>query len=109
MEDKFISTIEIKEELHEIERLGRSLTRNLSLLAQKIKYLFEQIKSCDTLDSAQEYFDLLDNIQLVLASLIFKEEIGIPERLVKFVTDFDNLEHIKETIFSEIKSGEYQF
>ena len=109
MKDKFISAVEIKEELKEIESQGMNLARNLSLLAQKIKYLLEKIKACEALYSAQEYFDLLDDIQSVLAGLVFKEEIGIPDRLRKFVTDFDNLEHVKEAIFSEIKSGEYRF
>jgi len=107
MEDKFISPTEIKEELHEVERLGRSLARNLSLLAQKIKYILEQIKSCDSLDSAQGYFDLLDNIQLALARLIFREEIGIPNELNNFVRICDRLDDswLREYLFNQIKKG----
>ncbi len=109
MNDPFVSVDEIKAELKQIEDIGLSFSRNLSLLAQKIKYILSKIESCETLHSAEEYFDLLDKMQGVLARLAFGEEIGIPDRLRKFVSDFDNLEGNKEYIFNEIKSGRYSF
>lgn len=109
MIDQFFSSEEVNNELKEIENLGINLTRTLSLLSQKIRHIILKIKACETVDSAQEYFDLLDKIQSTLACLVFKEEIGIPDKLRNFVSDFDNLEQYKEYYFNKIKTGEYIF
>jgi hypothetical protein len=50
MNDPFIATDEIKNEVKEIEDLGNNLARNLSLLSQKIKYIISRIKSCETVE-----------------------------------------------------------
>ncbi len=109
MKDAFVSLGEIKNELKEIESLGINLSRNLGLLSQKIKYIISQIKLCETIESANDYFDLLEKIQSILACLVFKEKIGIPDRLRDFVSDFDNLEQDKEYFFKRIKNNEYSF
>jgi hypothetical protein len=109
MNDPFVSSEEIKNELKEIEDLGINLSRNLSLLSQKIKYIISKIKSCETMKYARDYFVLLEKIQSTLACLVFKENIGIPEHLRNFVSDFDNLEQDKEYYFKQIKNGEYFF
>lgn len=109
MGDKFISIDELKTELSEINNLGESLNRSLSLVSQKIKYLVLKIKSCECLDDAIKYFDLLDKIHFSLATLVFKEEIGIPDKLRQFVSDFDNLEAYKSSLFLDIKNGKYLF
>lgn len=109
MNDPFVSIDDIKSELKQIEDIGLSLSRNFSLLSQKIKYIVSKIKNCETLHTAEEYFDLLDRIQGVLARLAFGEEIGIPDRLRKFVSDFDNLEGNKEYLFEEIRGERYTF
>jgi hypothetical protein len=88
---------------------GTNLALKLSLLDQKIKYIFSKIKSCEKIDFAVDYFDLLDRTQTVLAKLVFEHEIGIPERLRRFVRDFDNLEQDRKYYFDKIKSGEYSF
>jgi hypothetical protein len=48
---------------------------------------------------------LLDEIQSTLATLVFTEEIMIPDRLREFVSKFDNIEHDKSYLFKEIKKG----
>ena len=109
MNDIFISSKEIEKELKEIEDEGVSLKRNLALLTQKITYIFSKIKSCEEIEFAEFYFDVLGKIQAVLAKLLFGEGIGVPERLQRFVKDFDNLEIDREYYFKKIKSGEYHF
>ncbi len=109
MNDLFISHKEIKVELKSIENLGSSLIRELSLLSQKIKYVFSKIKACEAIIDAEEYFILLDEIQTTLALLMFKGELGLPEKLKKFVQDFDNIEYDKQYYFEKIKSNEYHF
>ena len=109
MNDAFISADEIKLELKEIDHLGESLSRNLSLLSQKIKYIISRIKSCESIGSARKYFNLLDEIHSTLCKLVFSEEIGIPDCLRSFISDFDNLEGEIEYLFGQIKSGHYKF
>lgn len=109
IKDSFICTEEIINETKEIEKEGSNLALKLSLLSQKIKYIFSKIKSLPSLESAEDYFNLLEKIQEVLASLVFKHDIGLPDRLHKFVQDFDNLDHYKDYLFNQIKSGKYFF
>jgi hypothetical protein len=109
MNDPFIAIDEIKNELKEIEDLGINLARNLSLLSQKIKYIISRIKTCETLESADNYFNLLDIIISTLNLLVYKEEIGISDRLSKFMHNFDNIHENKEYYFKKIKSKEYSF
>jgi len=109
MDDKFVSLEEIKKELLALESEVASLSRRLNVLSEKIKYIFSQIKNCDTLEQANDYFDLLDSVQLVLAKTAFNEDIGLPERLRRFVRDFDNLEFYKEHYFFKIKNEEYLY
>lgn len=107
--DSLICTAEIEIELREIENEGTSLALKISLMSQKIKYIFFKIESCNSIQSAAEYFDLLDKMQMCLATLVFKHEIGIPDRLHRFVQDFDNIDHYKDYLFEQIKSGKYSF
>lgn len=109
LNDSFISVDEIKNALKEIENLGSSLARNLSLLSQKIKYIISKIKSCETLECAHNYFNLLDQIVSTLSCLVHKEEIGISDRLSQFMYNFDNIHENKEYYFKKIKRGEYSF
>ncbi len=109
MKDLFISLSEIEKDLKQIEDLGINLTQRLTLLSQTVKYIFSQIKTCETIETANEYFMILDKIQSSLVTLVCEEEINIPERLSKFVSDFDNFEEAKEYYFPKIKSGEYIF
>lgn len=107
LKDLFICPKEIVTEVKSIEKEGADLALKLSLLYQKIKYIISKIESCPTAESANEYFDLLDKIQESLASLVFKCEIGIPDHLFRFVSDFDNIDHYKDHLFKKIKNGKY--
>jgi hypothetical protein len=109
IKDAFICPEEIIHETQEIEREGANLALKLSLLSQKIKYIFSKIESSPSIASAEDYFSLLEKIQEVLAILVFEHEIGIPDHLHRFVQDFDNLDHYKVHLFKQIKSGKYSF
>jgi hypothetical protein len=109
MDDIFISHNELKKDLGEIEKIGQTLAQRLALLEQNMKYIFSQIKLCITLEQAQEYFEILDDIQSMLALLVYRENIGVPDRLWRFMTDFDNFEEAKNYYFERIKNGEYAF
>ena len=109
MADSFISLNEIEKDLKQIEELGKYLNQHLTLLNQNIRYIFSQIKACDTIEKANQYFMILDKIQGSLISLICEEDIKLPEQLFRFVRDFDNFEEAKKYYFPKIKSGEYSF
>jgi hypothetical protein len=109
IKDTFICPKKIEIEMKEIENESASLALKLSLLSQSIKYIFSKIKLSPSIELANEYFDLLEKIQRILSTLIFKHEIGISDRLYRFVQDFDNLDHYKNYYFKEIKNGKYFF
>ena len=109
IKDSFVCSEEIEVETNEIEKEGANLALKLSLLSQKIKYILSKIESSSSLELVDEYFELLGKMQEVLASLVFEHEIGIPDRLYKFMQDFDNLDHHKDYLCKQIKSGKYFF
>ena len=109
MNDKFISYDEISRDMKQIEKMGGTLAQQLALLERTLIYIFSQIKQSEDIQAAEEYFKCLDRIQLCLAILVCKENIGIPARLHKFMKDFDNFEQAKEYYFEKIKSSEYIF
>ena len=101
--------IGIEKNLQNIENTGQVLFEQLHFLDHAIRYMFSQIKLCETIESAQDYFAQLDEIQSCLAILVHKYDIGISNRLWRFMSDFDNFQEAKEYYFPKIKSGEYSF
>lgn len=107
--DAFLNTQEIVNELNNLRQIAQKIEMNLPLLSQKIAYAFTKIKECTTMAEANDYFEILDIIQQTLACFVYKYNIGIPTRLDRFVHDFDNFEEAKKYYFPKIKSGEYSF
>lgn len=108
MNDKFISYYDINREMGQIEEIGSALAQRLASLERNIVYMFSQIKACENKDDAAWIFECLDKIQSSLALIVYKEDIGIPDRLHRFMKDFDNFEQAKEYYFnvsSIIKKG----
>jgi hypothetical protein len=100
---------EVQKDLQQLEEAANLLNEKLRILSQIIKYTFDMIKTCESVDSAQKYFDVLDIIQSSLASLVHNQDINMPERLWRFMRDFDNFEEAKLFYFEKIKNGEYVF
>ena len=109
MKDIFINAQEISIELQTLEQEGASLALKISLLDQKIKYIFTLIKECEDQNLINEYFLFLDTIQTSLGKLRYKYMIGLPDRLARFIHDFDNLEMDKDFYLKKIKDGDYSF
>ena len=110
LKDKFIDLQELKIELHDMCQLASNLNTHFPLLSQKLAYIFSKIKECQTIQEADSYFEFLETIKDGLASLLYEYHIGMPDRLIRFVHDFDTLEPIyKEYYFKKIISGEYSF
>jgi len=109
LENIFLNRDEIETELNNMQEILHSFESKFSLLSQKIAYIFDEIKTCNTLEEAHIFFETLDKIHIGLACLLFKYQIKIPYRLERFTKDFDNLEEAKYIYFEKIKNGEYKF
>jgi hypothetical protein len=108
--DPFINTKELGTELSNMRQIAEKLKMQFPLLSQKVAYIFSKIKECKTIQEAENYFEFLEIIKNGLASLLYEYHIGMPDRLIRFVQDFDTLEPIyKEYYFKKITSGEYSF
>lgn len=107
--DIFINMQELETELKDMQQIAETLNIHFPLLSQKVNYIFSKIKECKTIQDADDYFALLDTIQSGLACLLYKYDIGMPDRLLRFVQDFDNFEEAKKHYFTKITSGEYSF
>ena len=107
--DKFIDVQILESELKNMQEIAEGFELKFSNLSQMIAYIFDKIKMCRTLHEAEEYFSILEKIQGCLACLLFRYEIGMHERLERFVRDFDNFEASKDYYFEKIISGEYSY
>lgn len=109
--DEFIQKNDIENELKDIEQLGKQFVQKISLLKHEIKYIFSKIKACETSQIAQNYFNILQKIQETLTILIYKENLGLPETLIIFTSDFDRIDdpELRERMFIRIKNEQYQF
>jgi tRNA G37 N-methylase TrmD len=110
MNDPFISESAIENELKALREQAASLSNNLLLLGQEIKYMINQLKSCSA-NEQQKYFFLLQNIQGALATIFYKEDLNLPQHLIWFVGDFERIDddEYKKYLLSKIQSGEYSF
>lgn len=108
--DIFINEQEIESELKDMQQAGESFQRQFSLLSQKVAYIFSKIETSKTFEEANNYFEVLDIIQVGLTCLLYKYNIGLSDRLLRFTHDFNNLEPIyRKRYFEKITSGEYSF
>lgn len=108
--DIFINEQELENELQNMQQAGECFQRQFSLLSQQVAYIFTKIETCKTSEEANNYFEILSKIQEQLARLLYVYHIGMPDRLLRFVRDFDNLEPIyRKHYFEKIASKEYSF
>jgi hypothetical protein len=108
--DPFIDIKELDFELKSIQQVGEVLDIHFPLLSQKVAYIFDKIETCKTFEEADSYFEILDKIQSSLAYLLYKYDIGLPDRLLRFTRDLDNLEPIyRKYYFEKIRLKEYSF
>jgi|SRR4030095_1151362 len=107
--DIFIDQQELETDLKNMQQMAETLDIHFPLISQKVAHIFSKIKKYKTMQEAKNYFELLKIIQTTLSCLLYKYGIGMPDRLIRFVQDFDNFEEAKEYYFKKIISGEYSF
>ena len=79
------------------------------IVLKEIQSLLSQIKITDSLISADNFFDQLEEIQSPLSVLVFKEKIDEYPSINKFVRDFDRIDDIRmrKYMFNDIKHNNY--
>lgn len=85
------------------------LENNLSFIQEILTLMLNQIKNTNNFEEATLTFDVLGDIQFVLAQAVFKRKIVVTPQLNKFITDFDRIDDLdmKNFLYSKIKLNEY--
>lgn len=76
----------------ETEYYNEIIETKIVLLIQEITSVLTRMRSCKSMDEANYYFNLLDQVYHVIAILIFKDEIELPDSLWKLYKDFDRID-----------------
>ena len=81
----------------------------LNKLKEQIESLLHQIQKSDNVEQASTCFEKLNQIQIEVAKLLFKDEIKLPKSFKKFVKDFDRADDIdmRSYLFKKIKNRNY--
>lgn len=95
----------------ENEQIKSNVLPKLDLLLNEINFLILKIKFCQNAQEAEGYFDLLDKIQLVVATLQHKYGVHLSKSFKKFIVDFGRLHEAKEReqLFNAIKKEHYTY
>lgn len=97
---------------NEIYRIKQIILPNIKDIENEIDLLFfQKIKHCKTVEEANVYFNILQEIQELLAILYFKESINFSEKIEGFIRDCDRLddEWLRNKLFCEIKKDNYNY
>lgn len=78
-------------------------------LVDEIELVFEKMRSLMSLKDAEVFFELLSQVQLELATLLFKERMDFPDNIRKFVSDFDRVDDVRQRqyLFDKIRARSY--
>ena len=100
--------------MEELERLRIKdiIVPKLSIIEQEIdKLFFVKIKNCVDEIEAGQYFDLLQKIQEILATLFFRDLITVSDKLEKFIKDCDRLDDpwLRSVIYNMVKQDLYNY
>jgi hypothetical protein len=102
------NVIKLLKEINE-DLMKNNQTLKLEILENEINTLLSKIKTCNTIEQAHYYFDVLEKIQSEVAGWIFINEIDVTDCLWKFFKDFDRIDdkEVKLYLFDQIKKGTY--
>lgn len=91
------------------EVVPEKIDEQLPLMLEVINDLLSKIKLSNDLQAANYYFDILQEIQYVLAIITFVKEIPITKELGKFLSDCDRLDDIRtrDMLFKMLKADTY--
>src|SRR5690349_1467333 len=91
----------LKALIHTIEAASntKEIVSLMPLLREEIDKIFFKIKSCEDAKDAFSYFNILEEIHIVVARLIFKSKVEISNDLWKFFKDFDRIDDEDERLY----------
>lgn len=92
------------------KRIKNIITPQLDLIEKEVGYLLSiSIKNCKTLEDAQEYFDVLQQIQEIVGGLFFSNEIEVSTSMEQFIRECDRLDDpwLRQHLFEKIQQGRY--
>jgi len=91
------------------ENRAEKIDEQLPLMLKIINDLLAKIKLSNDLQTANYYFDILQEIQYVLAIIAFVKEIPISKELGKFLSDCDRLDdaRTRDRLFEMLKADTY--
>ena len=91
------------------ENRAEKIDEQLPLMLKIINDLLAKIKLSNDLQTANYYFDILQEIQYVLAIIAFVKEIPITKELGKFLSDCDRLDDAwtRDMLFKMLKADTY--
>lgn len=77
----------------------------------ELQYLLFRIQLCATTLDAHEFFDTLEEAQLVLAKLNNRNQVKLPPLLMQFIVDFSDVydENTRRQLFENIKENQYVY
>ena len=105
--------------MHDIKSLLMTLKNEQSktdnipkfpLLLDEINIILAKIAKCSSVEEANLYFDLLEEVQEFVAETAFVDKINISDSLHIFLRDFDRIDdkRQREYLFNQIKNGRYK-
>ena len=91
------------------EILPEKIDEQLPLMLEVINDLLAKIKLSNDIKTANYYFDILQEIQDVLATIAFVKEIPITKELGKFLSDCERLDDAwtRDRLFEMLKADTY--
>lgn len=91
------------------EIIPEKIDEQLPLMLEVINDLLVKIKFSNDLQVANFYFDILQEIQDVLATIAFVKEIPVTKELDKFLSDCERLDDAwtRDMLFKMIKADTY--
>lgn len=107
-----------KEFILELEKIFSIIVPNISeetallefpLIIEKIYNVLALIKTCKTIEEARQHFIALAKIQHFLVIIMMRDNIALPQELIKIVGDCERLDDnmVQEFLFNEIKNQTY--
>lgn len=93
------------------QKLKTHSNTEIEYIQQKVISLLYVIETAKSFEEVESIFDILEQIQFLLAKAVFKENVNVTPLLMKFVSDFDRVDDsdTRHYLYEKIKSKEYPF
>jgi hypothetical protein len=82
----------------------------IEFIKKEICLLIDEIEKKNSFEETILIFNILGEIQYILAKAIFKNDLELDSSFKKFIHDFDRIDddEVKKYLFKKIKAKEYE-